>query len=258
MAVMIGKVRLPKGVKPPDHVAIIPDGNRRWAQRKRVPTLVGHRKGFDAATELVRASRDLGIHTLTLWAFSTENWNRSKREVDYLMKLYHDMIDENLKEAHKQKSQIVHLGRKERIPKSLAKKIVKAEEETANYKRHILNVALDYGGQDEILRAIRQWLEESGKLKASGKDLFEEIGKYHGKYPIYKFSEYLDTGGQPYPYPDLTIRTSGEQRTSGLLLWQAAYSEFYFEKKNFPDFTPERLRQAIIEFSGRKRRFGGD
>lgn len=214
---------------------------------------MGHRKGFDRAMELVEASREMGIHTLTLWAFSTENWTRTKREVRYLMKLYQNMIDKNLKEAHKYKSQIIHLGRKDRIPRSLAGKIEKAEEETRDHKRHILNIALDYGGQDELLRALAKVQESGIKIQ----DLWKEVGRFE-KYPIYKLAEYLDTAGQPNPYPDLVIRTSGEQRLSGLLLWQAAYAEYYFEKKCFPDFTPARLRKAIIEFSKRNRRFGGN
>ncbi|MBI2010517.1 MAG: di-trans,poly-cis-decaprenylcistransferase [Candidatus Chisholmbacteria bacterium] len=259
---MTKHLTLPRGIEPPKHVVIIPDGNRRWARERGLPTLVGHKRGFEAAMKLVRAAREMGIHTLTLWAFSTENWNRTKREIQYLMKLYHDMIERNLAEAHKFESRIIHLGRKERIPQSLADKIAKAEEETKHYTRHILNVALDYGGQDDILRAIKKFLEEKSNIKdhiskITDEFLYEEIGR-HGKYPIYKFADYLDTSGQPYPYADLMIRTSGELRTSGLLLWQAAYAEFYFEKKHFPDFTPERLRKAIIDFSRRERRFGGN
>ena len=258
---MSKKMELPNGIKPPKHVAIIPDGNRRWARQRKLPTLMGHRKGFDRAMELVEASREMGIHTLTLWAFSTENWTRTKREVRYLMKLYQNMIGKNLKAAHEHKSQIIHLGRKDRIPRSLASKIEKAEEETRDYKKYILNFALDYGGHDEILRAIEKFQESlrktSGQAGIKNKDLWKEVGNFE-KYPIYKFAEYLDTAGQPYPYPDLMIRTSGEQRMSGFLLWQAAYAEYYFEKKCFPDFTPARLRKAIIEFSKRSRRFGGN
>ena len=255
---MTRKMTLPAGIEPPQHVAIIPDGNRRWAKAKRLPTFIGHKRGFDAAMKLVRAGREMGIHTMTLWAFSTENWSRTKKEVNYLMKLYMDMIDKNLEEAHEFESKIVHLGRKDRIQKKLLDKITNAEEETKKYKKYILNVALDYGGQDELLRAFEKFVAEIRNPKSEIRNLFKEVGKYHNKYPIFKFSEYLDTGGQPYPYPDLVIRTSGEQRTSGLLVWQAAYSEFYFEKKSFPDFTPERFRKAIVEYSGRSRRFGGN
>ena len=235
------------------HVAIIPDGNRRWAKERGLPTLVGHKKGFERARELVRVSREMGIHTMTLWGFSTENWSRAKNEVRYLMKLFHDLIDENLREAHKSGARIIHLGRRDRIPGSLLKKIVTAEEETKGYTKHVLNIGLDYGGQDELLRAIAKVQE----LRITNNELRKEIGK-QGKYPIYKFAEYLDTAGQPYPYVDLMIRTSGEMRTSGLLLWQAAYAEYYVAPENFPDFTAERFGEVIDDFCRRERRFGGN
>ncbi len=237
----------------PKHVAIIPDGNRRWAKARGLPTFMGHRKGFERAKEIVNASREMGIHTLTLWAFSTENWNRDKKEIDYLMKLYSDMIDDSLRDAHKYQSRIIHLGRKDRIPKSLAIKIEKAEQETKTYKRYILNIALDYGGQDEILRAIAKFQE----LGIKNNELWEEVGK-QGKYPIYRFAEYLDTGGQPYPYPDLIIRTGGDLRMSGLLLWQAAYAEYYFAKVHLPDFDKNEFKKAIADYQKRQRRFGGN
>jgi len=215
----------------PRHVAIIPDGNRRWAKAHGLPTLIGHKKGFERARELVRASREMGIHTMTVWAFSTENWTRAKEEVKYLMKLYLDMIDQNLVEAHESEARIVHLGRKDRIPDGLAKKIAQAEEETRDYAKHALNIALDYGGQDEILRAV---------------------AKFHGG----DFEECLDTGGQPHPNVDLMIRTSGEMRTSGFLPWQSVYAEYYFAPECFPDFTVELFKKAILEFGNRNRTYG--
>lgn len=234
-------------------MAIIPDGNRRWAKEKGLPTLVGHKKGFDRAVELVRESRKMGIHTLTLWAFSTENWNRTKDEIGYLMKLYEQMIERTVAEAHEWQARMIHLGRKDRIPKNLAEKIAKAEDDTRGYTKHVLNIALDYGGHDEILRAI----EKIRNSKLENRNLWNEIGQ-QGKYPIYKLAEYLDTGDQPYPYVDLMIRTSGEQRTSGLLLWQSAYTEYYFIKEHFPDFTPALLQKAVEDFDRRDRRFGGN
>ena len=241
---------LPEDVKVPDHVAMIPDGNRRWAREHKLPTFEGHRRGFLATPKLVRAARELGVHTLTIWAFSTENWNRSKEEIAYLMKMYEWFVGKHLAESKRDGARIYHLGRKDRIPKRLKEMLVRAEQETVKNEKHVMNIALDYGGQDEILRAI-------GKAK-KGENLFEEIGKYQGKYPIYKLAEYLDTAGQPYPYVDLIIRTSGEQRTSGLYCWQGAYAELYFEKGHFPEFTPEKLRQAIIDYGRRGRRFGGN
>lgn len=237
------KVTLPKGTKIPDHIAIIPDGNRRWARARGLNTLEGHRKGFDRAVEVSRAARELGVHTVTLWGFSTENWDRAKEEVSYLMQLYGKLVDDYLKEANKEKVKIIHLGRKDRIPKALLKKIVYAENETKDNTKHIVNIAIDYGGQDDIIRATRAMIRDKVMPQKVDKELFEK---------------YLDTKDQPYPYVDLIIRTSGEQRTSGFLLWQSAYSEMYWEDGHFPDFTPEKLREAILDYSRRRRRFGGN
>jgi len=231
------------GTKIPNHIAIIPDGNRRWARAKRLPILEGHRKGFNVVLDLARACRDFGVYTLSFWAFSTDNWTRSKEEVSYLMKLYETMIDRVLKEALKDGVKIIHLGRKDRISERLAEKIEKAEVETKDLKKYIFNLALDYGGKDEILRAIRRIQDTGYRIQ----DLNEE-----------NFNDFLDTAGQPYPYPDLLIRTSGEQRTSGLLPWQMAYTEFYFVKKHFPDMTKQDIYEAILDYNNRERRFGGD
>lgn len=242
----------------PNHVAIIPDGNRRWAKSKGLPSLEGHRRGFNAANADIKKSRELGIHTMTLWAFSTENWNRSQEEIDYLMNLYETNIEDNLKEAKKEQARIIHLGRKDRIPASLKEKIIKAEEETKEFNKFVLNIALDYGGQDEILRATTRMLQDiqDGKLKLE--DIKSEVGKYKNKYPYYLYKNYLDTKDQPFPYPDLIIRTSGEKRLSGFLSWQAAYSELFFTELHMPDFGPEELTKAIEDFSNRNRRFGGN
>ncbi len=221
----------------PHHVAIIPDGNRRWARKRGLPTFEGHRRGFDALVGISREARKLGIKILTIWGFSTDNWKRSKKEVGYLMKLYVRMIDQFLPEAKEDGVKIIHLGRKDRLPVGLRKKMEQAETETAVNRRHILNIALDYGGRDEILRAINYWLRK-GKTKLTEKRL----------------SQLLDTAGQADP--DLIIRTSGEQRISGFLIWQAAYSEFCFTKKHMPAFKRREFRQAIKEYSQRQRRFG--
>lgn len=233
----------PPGTITPSHIAIIPDGNRRWARAKKLPTLEGHRRGFNVALDLARACRDFGVHTLSFWAFSTDNWTRSKEEITYLMKLYEMMIDRVLKEAFKDKVRIIHLGRKDRIPRKLAEKIEKAEIKTKDLKKYIFNLALDYGGKDEILRAIKRIQDREYRIQG----LNEE-----------NFNDFLDTVGQPYPCPDLLIRTSGEQRTSGLLPWQMAYTEFYFVKKHFPDMTKQDIYEAILEYNRRERRFGGD
>jgi undecaprenyl diphosphate synthase len=225
----------------PNHIAIIPDGNRRWAKEHNLPSLEGHRRGFDVGIKIGKKIRSLGIHTMTMWAFSTENWNRSTEEVSYLMKMYEKFVEKNLENAMKEKIRIIHLGRKDRIPKTLLEKIQNSEEKTKNFKDYILNIALDYGGRDEIIRAIKRI--QNSKLKI--KDLSEN-----------NFDQFLDTANQPYPNPDLIIRTSGEKRTSGLMIWQTAYAEYVFLKKHFPDLTDNDIEEAVKKYSGRQRRFG--
>ena len=222
----------------PNHVAIIPDGNRRWAREHNLPTLEGHRRGFNTAVKIGRKLRKLGVHTITIWAFSTENWNRTKEEVGYLMKMYELFVAKNLKEALKEKIRVVHIGRKDRMPKSLLKKLSESEEKTKEFKEYVLNIAIDYGGSDEVIRAIQ-------KAKSSKSTLSEE-----------NFNQFLDTEGQPFPNPDLIIRTSGEKRTSGLMIWQAAYAEYVFLGKHFPDLKDEDMEYAVEEYSKRQRRFG--
>lgn len=234
---------LPKGTKIPDHIAIIPDGNRRWARARGISTLEGHKKGFERAVELGKIARKWGIHTVTIWGFSTENWDRSEMEINYLMRLYQKFIDDYLKDAHNEKVRIVHLGRKDRIPKTLLEKIQSAEKDTINYNKYIANLAIDYGGQDDILRAVKLIIRDNLKEEEITPELFEK---------------YVDTRNQPFPYVDLMIRTSGEQRTSGFLLWQSPYSEFYWEYDHFPDFNAEKLKDAILDYSRRRRRYGGN
>jgi len=240
---MSEKITLPKDAVIPNHIAIIPDGNRRWARAWGLHTFQGHKKGFDMALELCRTARSWGIHTVTLWGFSTENWDRTAEEIGYLMKLYAKFVDNYLKEAKEDNVKFVHLGRKDRLPKFLLAKLAKAEEETKDNKKYIMNLAIDYGGHDDIVRAVKKMITDK-----------VPTGKVNDKL----FESYLDTRGQPYPYVDLMIRTSGEQRTSGLLLWQSSYTEYYFENDHFPDFTPEKLKEAVLDFSRRRRRFGGN
>lgn len=237
------KITLPKGTKVPNHVAIIPDGNRRWARARNLHTLKGHKAGFEAAVKVAKAARSLGIHTATLWGFSTENWDRTAEEIAYLMKLYHKLLDDYVKDAHKDRVKIVHLGRKNRLPKSLLNKIADAEEQTKNYKKYIANIGLDYGGQDDILRAVKKIIDDGIKSEDVNSELF---------------TKYCDLHDQPYPFVDLMIRTSGEQRTSGFLLWESAYTEYHWENDHFPDFSPEKLRDAVLDYSRRRRRFGGN
>jgi len=234
---------LPPDTKVPNHLAIIPDGNRRWARARGKHTLQGHKAGFDQAIKLAKAAREWGVHTVTLWGFSTENWDRSEEEINYLMKLYVRLLGKYLKEAHESHVRLIHLGRKDRLPDFLLKKIHEAEQQTKKYNKYVANLAIDYGGHDDIIRAVRNMVRDGVKASDIDKSLFEK---------------YLDTSGQPYPYVDLLIRTSGEQRTSGLLLWQMEYAEMYWLQDHFPDFTVDKLRDAILDYSRRRRRFGGN
>jgi len=236
-------IPLPPGTSVPDHIAVILDGNRRWARAKGIPTLEGHRAGFEAGMRVAKAARSWGVHTFTVWGLSTENWDRSPKELAYLMKLYWKMVSEVEKEAKKDDIRFIHLGRKDRLPKALVAYIKQLENKTRNNKSHVFNVAIDYGGRDEIVRAARRIVEADIKPA----DLDEKL-----------FGSYLDTGNQPYPNVDLFIRTSGEQRTSGFLPWQLNYAEFHWEVDHLPDMTPEKLRDIIVDYSRRRRRFGGN
>lgn len=234
--------KLPKGTLVPNHIAVILDGNGRWARSRGLPSTKGHEAGARALHKVIRASRDLGVHTLTLWGFSTENWKRPTREKSRIFDIVYQNLKHELKTAHEEQVRLVHIGRKDRLPSSLLKMIDKSESETANYTKYVLNLALDYGGRDEIIRAVKKLIRDGVPEDKIDEDLF---------------SKYLDTGGQPYPYPDLFIRTSGEQRTSGYLPWQMTYTEFYFEEDHLPDMTPEHLKRAILDYSCRRRRYGG-
>lgn len=236
------------------HVALILDGNRRWAKAKGLPTLIGHQKGLDAALKIARHSRKIGLHTLTYWAFSTENWNRSPVEIKYLMQLFMQTVDQYFKDAMKEQVRVIHLGRKDRLPKDLIAKINKLENTTKNHTKHVFNLALDYGGQDEILRAVKKINQASVKSE----QLAKLVGKYQNKYPYYAFKDFLDTKDQPYPYPDVIIRTSGEQRLSGFMSWQCAYSELYFEKTPLPGLTVKKFEKILGSVEKRERRFGGN
>lgn len=235
------KMTLPKGTEVPNHIAIILDGNGRWARSRGLPATKGHEAGAKALQNLMRASRDLGIHTITVWGFSTENWKRPPKEVFKIMQIIHKALVEDFEEAQKEGVRVVHLGRKDRLPPNVVNLLARTEEKTKHNTKFLLNLALDYGGRDEIIRAVQKVIKD--KVPA-------------GKVDEKLFDSYLDTADQPYPYPDLFIRTSGEQRTSGLMPWQMVYTEFYFEQDHLPDMTPEKLKAAILDYSRRRRRFG--
>ncbi len=224
----------------PYHLGIIIDGNRRWAKERGLPTLEGHRRGYDKLKKVGKWCKAKGVKILTIFAFSSENWNRSKEEVSYLMHLLARAFSKKeVDDLNKDGIQLRVIGQKERLDKDLQKLIQEAEEKTKNNKEGILNLAISYGGRLEIIEAIKKII----KKKIPAEKITEEV-----------VNQNLWTEGEPYP--DLIIRTSGEQRTSGFLTWQAAYSELYFCPKYWPDFTKEDLDEAISDYALRQRRFG--
>lgn len=247
-----------KGCRVPAHLAIIPDGNRRWAVESGAPPVSGHRQGFEVAKSLSRFCRKIGIHTVTVWAFSTENWRRSPEEVVALMALFEEWLNDLLPEAIEEEVRVIHLGRKDGVPASLQEAaaaagfprgleqglldaLVEIEDKTVSFTRNVINLAINYGGADEIQRAVERMIA-SPRIPALGETRIED---------------YLDTAGQPFPNPDLVWRTSGEQRFSGFMPLQAAYAEFIFTQKHFPNLTEHDVVDAVVEYSSRARRFGG-
>ena len=226
--------------KIPQHVAIIMDGNGRWALSRGLPRLAGHRAGTENLRRIIRASVEFGVKYLTIYAFSTENWGRPTEEVQGLMRILEDVIDKELDELHKEGVQLRHIGRLERLDPKIQEKVLYAIDLTKGNDRLILNVAFNYGGRDEIVHAI-QGLIEDGVPAAQVTD---EL-----------VSQYLYTAG--VPDPDLIIRTSGELRVSNFLIWQAAYSEWYITPTYWPDFDRDEYFQALKEFAQRDRRYGG-
>lgn len=233
----------------PSHIAIIPDGNRRWAKAHKLPAIEGQRRGAEVAIKIDRHVRSLDIHTLTFWALSTENVSRSKKEVDFLMKLGEFSLDKYAEELIREGVRFIHLGRRDRIAEKLLKKIEDLEKKTKQNTRHFLNLALDYGGRDEVIRAIKKIQSSLRKISGQAEFRIQNLSEDN-------FNQFLDTRNQPYSYPDLIIRTGGEIRTSGFMIWQAAYSEYVFLDKYFPDVNEVDIDMAIEEYSRRQRRFG--
>lgn len=225
--------------KIPRHIAIIMDGNGRWALSRGLPRLAGHRAGTENLRRLIEACVEFGIQYLTLYAFSTENWGRPVEEVRGLMRILEDVIDRELKELHQEGVQLRHIGRLDRIKPSLKRKVLDAIELTRNNQRLTLNIAFNYGGRDEIVWAIRKIISDGVSPEGVTSELV---------------SQYLFTAG--VPDPDLIIRTSGELRGSNFLIWQGAYAEWYFTPVYWPDFGKEELRAALDEYSLRERRYG--
>ena len=224
----------------PQHVAIIMDGNGRWARRRGLPRQAGHRAGAENLRRIVRACVEFGIKILTIYAFSTENWGRPESEVRGLMRIFARVLDQELDELHHQGVCLHHLGDLTGVHPTLQEKVRRAIELTKDNQRLILNVAFNYGGRAEILHAVREMLADGVKPE----ELTEEL-----------FNSYLFTCG--LPDPDLVIRTSGELRISNFLIWQAAYAEYYPTPALWPDFGREELYEAVAAFNQRERRYGG-
>ena len=225
------------------HVGIIMDGNGRWATKRGLPRLTGHKRGADRVKTIVKASVDLGVTTLTLYAFSTENWKRAAYEVEGLMKLFRGHLQNNFIELHKKNVRVKFLGDSTPLAKGLREQMVKLVELTKDNTRITLNIAINYGGQDELVRATKKIAAnvQSGELAV------EDITKQ-------TISDHLDTASQPNP--DLIIRTAGEMRLSNFMTWQSAYSELAFVDASWPEFTPEIYAGVIKEFRSRTRQFG--
>jgi len=231
------KPELPEKV--PQHIAIIMDGNGRWAKQRGLPRLAGHRAGTDNLRRIIEACVEFGVKYLTIYAFSTENWGRPDDEVSGLMSIFDEVFERELTELHRQGAQLRHIGRLDGVRESLREKVRKGMELTKNNNRLVLNVAFNYGGRDEIVHAIQTMLKDG----VDPKDVTEVL-----------VSRYLYTSDSPDP--DLVIRTSGEKRISNFLIWQAAYAEWVFPETLWPDFGREELLAAIKEFGRRERRYG--
>ncbi len=223
----------------PKHVAIIMDGNGRWALSRGLPRIAGHRAGTENLRRVMEGCGELGIKYLTLYAFSTENWGRPAEEVRGLMRILEDVIDNELEELRDQGVQLRHIGKLDQLDPHLREKVHQAVEMTRHNDKLILNIAFNYGGRDEIVQAIKHMIEDGIPAEQVTAEL---VGKY-----LYT---------RDVPDPDLVIRTSGELRISNFLIWQAAYAEWYFTPVFWPDFDKEELRKAVAEFGSRERRYG--
>ncbi|GFN36443.1 isoprenyl transferase [Tepidimicrobium xylanilyticum] len=228
----------------PSHIAIIMDGNGRWAKKRLLPRTAGHREGMKRVIDIVQVASELNIKYLSLYAFSTENWKRPKEEIDGLMKLLVEYIRIELDRIHRNNIKIQTMGDLSKIPEFARKEIKRAIDTTQNNTKMVLNIGLNYGGRDEIIRGIKSLLEDI----RMGKINIEEVDEG-------SFKNYLYT--KDIPDPDLLIRPSGELRISNFMLYQIAYTEFWFSDILWPDFKEEHLYMAIIDYQRRNRRFGG-
>lgn len=228
----------------PKHIAIIMDGNGRWAEKRNLPRALGHKAGVETIRDIVKECNRLGVKYLTLYAFSTENWKRPSDEVNTLMKLLVEYLKNEIQELHENGVVIKHIGNMSKLPEVCQRELYKAYEKTKNNTGVTMSLAINYGGRDEIIHAI----------KAISSDV--KLGIIHEEdISFHLVDKYLYTSGMPDP--DIIIRPSGEQRISNFLLWQCAYSEFWYSNINWPDFTTKDLHRAIVDFQQRERRFGG-
>ncbi len=227
----------------PKHLAVIMDGNRRWAKNNNLPARDGHREGALRVTDLVRNSVDIGIKYLSVYAFSTENWRRDKKEVDYLMNLLVEFVVKELDYLHRNDVKITLMGNIEDLPEKTKREVIRSVELTKNNRKLHLNIALSYGSRAEIINAVKNIVNDFENDKINIDSIDEE-----------SFKKYLFT--YDMPDPDLLIRTSGEIRLSNFLLYQLAYTEFYFTDILWPDFKKEELLRAVESFQNRKRRYG--
>lgn len=229
---------------PPRHIAIIMDGNGRWAKMRGLPRTAGHKAGAEAFRNIANYCRSIGVEYLTVYAFSTENWKRSQEEVSGIMSLLGAYLREALRDMEKNRVHFRFFGDLSRLSPDLRKLCEQAQEVSSEYRDVQVNFCLNYGGRDEIIRGIRAYVNDVAAGKCAAEDLTEEI-----------FEKYLDSAG--VPDPELVIRPSGELRTSNFLPWQTVYSEFVFMNVLWPDFGPEQLDEAIEQYHRRNRRFGG-
>lgn len=225
------------------HIAFVMDGNRRWAKKHNLPVAMGHRKGAETLTEIAKAVKNAGVKYMTVYAFSTENWGREKQEVETLMDLLRNYLDKGFKELQKNNARILFIGEKYMLADDIRQKMEQIEKETAANEAVTLCVALSYGSRQEIVQAVRKIAEKTVSGEIDVKQIDEG-----------SFSEYLYT--KDIPDPDLVIRTSGEKRISNYLLWQIAYSEFYFSDTLWPDFSEKELKEIMEDYSRRERRYG--
>ncbi|WP_077211552.1 isoprenyl transferase [Bacillus dakarensis] len=228
----------------PSHIAIIMDGNGRWAKKRALPRIAGHHEGMKVVRKITKLANELGVKTLTLYAFSTENWKRPKMEVDYLMKLPEEFLGSFLPELIEENVRVEMMGYRDSLPSHTVNAVEKAMRDTQNNNGLVLNFALNYGSRSEILDAVKSVLNDCKSGILNENELNEEV-----------FSSYLMTS--KHEDPDLLIRTSGEIRLSNFMLWQLAYTEFWFTEVLWPDFSEKHLIEAVREFQNRQRRFGG-